>query len=244
MKSISHPSAIVRRSAARPRHGTRDLASHTIMAAGRQAPAAPSGAGEGGAGNPVRCPPAGDTVHREPQVDERTLIVAAAAGDREAFSGLVRLHQARLRALVALSLSERDDVLDVVQEAFVDAWRGLDQFDQTREFGPWLRTICRNRTLKFMHDRLPKCRRELALVDELLIAAMPTEEVAEGRLQAMRRCLEQLAVDHRRLLQQRFAEGVAVQDLAVATGKSPNAVSMILLRLKSAVQRCAAGAAP
>ena len=57
-------------------------------------------------------------------VDERMLISAAKGGDREAFSGLVRLHQARLRALVALSLSERDDVLDVVQESFVDAWRG------------------------------------------------------------------------------------------------------------------------
>lgn len=174
-------------------------------------------------------------------MDERTLIIAAIAGDREAFGGLVRLHQARLRALVALSLSERDDVLDVVQESFVDAWRGLEQFDQAREFGPWLRTICRNRTLKFMRDRLPKRRRELALVDEQLIAAMPADEAVEGQLQALRRCLDQLAVDHRRLLQQRFCDGIAVQDLAQAMGKSPNAVSMMLLRLKIAVQRCAAG---
>ncbi|HEX3135265.1 MAG TPA: sigma-70 family RNA polymerase sigma factor [Planctomycetota bacterium] len=176
-------------------------------------------------------------------MDERELITAAVAGDQEAFAGLVRLHQARLRGLVALSLSDRDDVLEVVQESFVDAWRGLDRFDQTREFGPWLRTLCRNRTLKFLRDRLPKRRRELALVDDALIAA-PMVEPVDGRLAALRRCLELLDADHRRLLEQRYGNDVAVQDLAVALGKSPNAVSMILLRLKSVLQRCVAGVAP
>ncbi len=75
-------------------------------------------------------------------MDERALITAAITGDQDAFAGLVRLHQARLRGLVALSLSERDDVLEVVQESFVDAWRALDRFDQTREFWPsWDRRL-------------------------------------------------------------------------------------------------------
>lgn len=176
-------------------------------------------------------------------MDERALITAAIAGDQDAFAGLVRLHQARLRGLVALTLSERDEVLEVVQESFVDAWRALDRFDQAREFGPWLRTICRNRTLKHLRDRLPRRRRELALVDDVLLAA-PVSEPADDRLAALRRCLEHLDADHRRLLERRFAEGVAVQDLALALGKSPNAVSMILLRLKAALMRCVAGATP
>jgi RNA polymerase sigma-70 factor (ECF subfamily) len=174
-------------------------------------------------------------------VDERDLIAAAVAGGQDAFAGLVRLHQARLRGLVALSLSDRDDVLEVVQETFVDAWRALDRFDQTREFGPWLRTICRNRTLKFLRDRLPKRRRELALVDEALLAAPAVDAPIPDRLEALRRCLEQLASEQRHLLQQRYADGVAVQELAVALDKSPNAVSMILLRLKGVLQRCVAG---
>ncbi len=173
---------------------------------------------------------------------ERDLIRAAVAGDQEAFAGLVRLHQARLRGLVALSLSDRDDVLEVVQESFVDAWRGLDRFDQAREFGPWLRTICRNRTLKFLRDRLPQRRRELALVDEALIALPAAEEPAIDRLAALRHCLERLAAPQRRLLEQRYGDGVAVQELADALGKSPNAVSMILLRLKDALHRCVSGA--
>jgi RNA polymerase sigma-70 factor (ECF subfamily) len=172
--------------------------------------------------------------------DER-LIQAAVAGDREAFGQLVRRHQARLRAQVALAVADRDDVLDIVQESFVDAWRGLDRFDTTREFGPWLRTICRNRVLKHLRDRLPKRRRELALVDEALIACVP-EEASGDLLATLRRCLATLDASHRQLLERRYHDGVAVQELAGELGKTPNAVSMILIRLKTALQRCMAGA--
>jgi RNA polymerase sigma-70 factor (ECF subfamily) len=187
----------------------------------------------------VRSPGITGTVNQEQRMDESQAIGAAIAGDREAFGHLVRLHQARLRALAALSLTDREAVLDVVQESFVDAWRALDRFDRSREFGPWLRTICRNRVLKHLRDRLPRRRRELALVDEALIAAPPAEDAApEGRLSTLRRCLENLDDHHRKLLERRYHDGATVQDLAQALGKSPNAVSMILLRLKAVLQRC------
>jgi RNA polymerase sigma-70 factor (ECF subfamily) len=172
-------------------------------------------------------------------VDETDLVRAARDGEREAFAGLVRLHQARLRALVALSLPSRDDVHDVVQEAFIDAWRGLPGFEAGREFGPWLRTICRNRVAKFLRDRMPTRRRELALVDAALLE-QPTDADDDGerRLSALRACLETLDAAHRELLAARYRDEIAVQALAAQAGKSPNAVSMILIRLKAALMRC------
>ncbi len=179
-------------------------------------------------------------------MDERTYLAAAAQGDRDAFSELVRLHQSRLRGMVALSVRDRDDVLDIVQESFVDAWRGLEHFDSTREFGPWLRTICRNRLAKYMRDHVAKRSHAVALVDAALQQerfTATTDEVDDKRLFDLRRCLEQLDHDHRELVRQRYADGVAVTDLAQQLGKSPNAVSMILLRIKAILQRCVAGEA-
>ncbi len=176
-------------------------------------------------------------------MDEAAWVRQAMAGDRDAYSALVRLHQARLRALVSLSIPSRDDVHDIVQEAFIDAWRGLPRFDAQREFGPWLRTVCRNRVARFLRDRLPQRRRELAMVDAALIAS-PVEGddlAAEQRLAALRHCLGSLDDAHRRLLAMRYLEEVAVQDIAIVLGKSPNGVSMMLLRLKAALMRCVAG---
>jgi RNA polymerase sigma-70 factor (ECF subfamily) len=179
-------------------------------------------------------------------VDERTYLAAAAQGDRDAFSELVRLHQSRLRGMVALTVRDRDDVLDIVQESFVDAWRGLEHFDLTREFGPWLRTICRNRLAKYMRDHVAKRSHAVALVDSVLQHERFATSVNEGddkRLFALRRCLEHLDHDHRELVRQRYAEGVAVTELAQQLGKSPNAISMMLIRIKAILQRCVAGGA-
>lgn len=172
-------------------------------------------------------------------MDEAMLVRQAQGGDREAFAQLVRLHQERLRGLVALSIPGHDDVHDLVQEAFVDAWRGLPGFDTGRDFAPWLRTICRNRVRKFLRDRLPRRRRELALVDEALLAA-PEPPEDDRRLPALRACLGRLAEGQRRLLARRYRDGEPVQAIAEAIGRSPNAVSMLLLRLRSALVKCVA----
>jgi len=175
--------------------------------------------------------------------EEEILIPRAMAGDREAFTQLVVLHQARLRALAALLVPGRDDVHDIVQEAFIDAWRWLPGFDPSRAFGPWLRTICRNRSYKFLRDRLPQRRRELALVDAALLAdpGPPDETASEERLNALRTCLGSLDEAQRQVLSWRYQDDQPVQDIADRLGKHPNSISMILLRLKAALMKCVDG---
>jgi RNA polymerase sigma-70 factor, ECF subfamily len=173
-------------------------------------------------------------------MDETELVKRAIAGDHDAFANLVRLHQGRLRGMVALTIFTTDDVHDVVQESFIDAWNGLPGFEAGCEFGPWLRTICRHRVQRFLRQRLPHRRQALALVDEALLTSPPKDE-GEGndrRLSALRTCLAELASGHRQLVTQRFRDGIAVQDIASQLGRSPNAVSMLLLRLKSSLMRC------
>jgi RNA polymerase sigma-70 factor, ECF subfamily len=176
-------------------------------------------------------------------MDDGAWLRLAMAGDRDAFAALVHQHQARLRAFTALTVSNRDDVHDIVQETFIDAWRGLPGFDATREVGPWLRTICRNRTNKFLRDRLPRRRRELALVDAALIAGAPEVDdlSCDQRLEALRACVDSLDAAHRHLLTLRYHDDVPVQDIATSLGKSPNGVSMMLLRLKSVLMKCVDG---
>lgn len=175
-------------------------------------------------------------------MDEQQLIAAAMTGDREAFAGLVRLHQRSLRALAALAMLPPDDVNDVVQEAFIDAYRHLDRFDPKREFGPWLRTICRNRIQRFLRDRKTRRRHELALIDDAL-APDPGGEDADaalGRIAALRRCLAKLEERHRTVVAMRFHDGLAVKDIAERLGRSANSISVLLFQLKSALQRCVA----
>ncbi|HET7488663.1 MAG TPA: sigma-70 family RNA polymerase sigma factor [Acidimicrobiales bacterium] len=82
------------------------------------------------------------------------LVEAAKAGDRAAFGHLVRRHGARLLAL-ARQVVGPDGAEDAVQEAMIDAWRGIGGFAGNAAVGTWLYRITLNRCLAERRRRRP-----------------------------------------------------------------------------------------
>lgn len=76
---------------------------------------------------------------------DNALALSAAGGDRRAFALLVERHSGPLvKAARGFGLPE-SDVEDVVQEAFVAAWRNLAGYDPARPFRAWLFQIAINK---------------------------------------------------------------------------------------------------
>jgi RNA polymerase sigma-70 factor (ECF subfamily) len=75
---------------------------------------------------------------------ERKLIEAAQYGDKKAFGQLVRKHQKRLFRYIYGLVGSFDATEDIVQEAFVKAFRAIKTFKTQYDFYPWLSTIARN----------------------------------------------------------------------------------------------------
>ena len=75
--------------------------------------------------------------------DDREIMARLAAGDREALAPLMELHYRRLYRIALAYLRQRDDALDVVQEAFVRAFQAAPRWDGTAA-GPWLSRITVN----------------------------------------------------------------------------------------------------
>jgi len=76
---------------------------------------------------------------------DEDLAALAKGGDRAAFDVLVRRHKVSLYRFVRHYVGNADDAYDVLQEAFIAAWRGLRKFDHARPFPPWLKTIALNK---------------------------------------------------------------------------------------------------
>lgn len=175
--------------------------------------------------------------------EEPGLVRAAQQGDAEAFTELVRRHQAALRALAAMAMLGPDDVADVVQEAFIAAYRHLADVDPDRPLGPWLRTICRNQVRNFIRDRMARHRRERPGQADAAIVDPDSDvpEDAERRLAALRACLARLDERKRQMLTRRFLDGAAVKDIAASLGISANNVSVQISQVKTVLLRCMAG---
>jgi RNA polymerase sigma-70 factor (ECF subfamily) len=77
-----------------------------------------------------------------PSLEEKSAIARLKQGDLDGLEALVKRHQ--VRAVSAAYLIVRDPKLaeDIVQEAFLRAAEKIDQFDESRPFGPWfLRSV-------------------------------------------------------------------------------------------------------
>lgn len=106
---------------------------------------------------------------------EQGFVLAAQAGDTEAFAALVRLHQRRAYAVARAIVLTHEDAEDAVQEGFLHAFKALGRFLPDQAFGAWLHRIVANAALDI--TRRKKVRDADALADTL---ASPFKDPGES----------------------------------------------------------------
>lgn len=84
---------------------------------------------------------------------EASLIRRSQSGDKEAFAVLVRRYAAGSIGSAYVLLRNHADALDVSQEAFVRAWRGIRRFAAEASFYTWYSTILRNLCVRRLRRR-------------------------------------------------------------------------------------------
>lgn len=157
------------------------------------------------------------------------------------FEARVREHQSGLRAFIRALGADDAWVDDLAQEAFIVAYRRLDQFEPGTDFGKWLRGIAR---FLVANERRKDIRRSrllpLAMVD--VLSRSESEDRAEPDftllLPAMRECVDQLPAHSRDLLHRRYAANDNATTLARRLGIKADTIRQQLLRIRVAVKEC------
>lgn len=169
--------------------------------------------------------------------DDRELMARLAAGDRDALAPLVERHYARLYRIALAYLRQREDALDVVQEAFVRAYQGASRWDGSAAAGPWLTRV----TVNLAIDRWRRNRRRgetfapLADDDHASSLADPVasaERGVHGREAGERvaRALRVLPERQRAVVVLRHYQDLSLEEIAEALGMSLGTVKSSLHR--------------
>lgn len=115
-------------------------------------------------------------------VDERTdsqLVHAVLDGERAAFTQLVRRHDPALRRMVFAMIRNATDLEDVLQDAYIKAFRSLGSFDVANSFKAWLHRI--GYTTALDHIRSNQ-RHSVDELPEVVVSAFCTESVAVSKV--------------------------------------------------------------
>ena len=165
---------------------------------------------------------------------EDTLIYRAQSGDEGAFADLMRSYHAFVYAIVVGVVDNSHDAEEVVQDAFLNAYQGLNQLEDATKFKSWLAEITRNRARNWLR----KQQGETISIDEVSEQILQTEDTPDERLarqeqrELIRRTMETLPQKDRDIARAFYLEGASYDELTSTHGLSYNAIAFRLSRAK------------
>lgn len=180
------------------------------------------------------------------------LVSAAKRGDLAAFELLVRRYQDRMLNIAFRIVGVYEDACEVVQDAFVAAYRGLTGFRGDARFTTWLTAITANLSRNRRQQLAARRRNEGASLDDPLPMAdcdlvpdppspapgvqeeLERQEVARK----VRECIAALDTDFREVLVLRDMEDFSYEEIGAALMIRGGTVKSRLFRAREAVKDC------
>ena len=172
------------------------------------------------------------------EAEDAAEVARARAGDEAAFRVLVERHSRAVFRLAFRITGNEHDAEDVVQEAFLKAYRRLGQFESRAQFGSWLYRIAANCALDLLRGRSRRDETPLSPETEEgpardVAAPDPSPERlafgAEVR-QRVGRAMARLSPLERSAFVLRHHEGLSIQEIGEALGLDTNATKHSIFR--------------
>lgn len=173
--------------------------------------------------------------------DDASLVRAMAAGDEAALGQLYDRWHPMVHGVVMRILRSGDDVDDVVEEAFWQAWRQASRFDGSRgTVQTWILTIARSRALDRVRS-LARRREEplevggVSELPQLTAEGSPAMDAeANERRTVLVAALAELPAEQREALEMGYFLGFSQSEIAERTGQP---LGTIKTRMRLAMQK-------
>jgi len=178
------------------------------------------------------------TEMTDEEIVRRTLL------DKETFVLLIERYEAKLgRYLERLGVGIPEDREDILQNAFIKAYKNLNSFDPTLAFSSWMYRIVHNEAMSFFRSKHARPQIILNEESEILITELQDDSadaslLAEERLsrKELTRAFVTLPQSYRDALTLRFFEDRSYAEMSDILQVPVGTVSTLLYRAKRALR--------
>jgi len=167
--------------------------------------------------------------------EEAALITKVLAGHLGAFEQLVQPHERKSLIIATSMVKDSDDAKDVVQEAFINAFRYLHKFDQKAMFSTWLYRIVVNQSLKFLRKQEGTTKVSEGYFQSSDMATSnlgPQNLEQQERRSAIEQVLKRMKPKEALMLQMHYLLELSVQEIEESTGFSKSNIKVLLHRAR------------
>lgn len=184
--------------------------------------------------------------------DDAALADACRTGDLAAFELLVKRHQRMLLNVAFRITGVYEDACDIVQDAFIAAWRKIGDYRGEARLSTWLTAIVVNLSRNRLQQMQVKARAEAYSLDAPpagsdcgLLPDPPghapsvLERMEEAELRgALQRCIHALTTEFREVLVLRDMQELSYEEVGGALGLREGTVKSRLFRARESVKDC------
>ncbi len=155
-------------------------------------------------------------VYNRVESDE-ALLQAVKNGDCESFNPLIERYKLALYKVMYRMVLNRDDAEDLVEEAFIKAYRSIKRFDTSRPFYTWLRRIAVNNAINFLKKERRNLTQPLEYVEKRLSnnrqdpVAMTEQKLMREKIN---RAMAQLPEEFRVILSLKVEEDLSYNEIS------------------------------
>lgn len=170
-------------------------------------------------------------------------IKAVRNGDLDEYRAVVATYHQPLRAALTGLCPPGVDAAEIAHLAFVQAYRNLNHYRPGTNFFAWLCAIGRNQLLAESKRLLRQSRNkhnylEHALTQQLLTRLEAHEELSELRFRFLDECVALLSPSAQALLEARYHQRLAIEEIGKILSKTVSAVSVQLFTLRQKLREC------
>jgi RNA polymerase sigma-70 factor (ECF subfamily) len=180
-----------------------------------------------------------------PGVDDFVLVRACQDGNDEAFGALVGRHQKKMLNIAYRMTGDHEAACDIVQDAFLSAYRAIRKFRGDAKFSTWLYGIVVNTSRTWLKQ---SHRGKMISMDDP--ATAPCGCVAAGSASALevlerkeiqaavQHCIEALDLEYQEVMVLRDTQGLAYEEIGRILGVPQGTIKSRLFRARDAVKNC------
>jgi RNA polymerase sigma-70 factor (ECF subfamily) len=183
------------------------------------------------------------------EATDAVAVEQALAGDRDAFRVLVERHSRTIFRLAYRMTGNEHDAEEVVQEAFLRAYKRLNKFESRANFGTWLYRIAVNCALDLMRVRRRDEAQRYEQPDTAEEGLDPVQQVAadtpspermalSGEMgRRVKTALSELSATERAAFVMRHCDGLSIEEIGAALGLRTSATKNSIFRAVQKLRR-------
>jgi RNA polymerase sigma-70 factor (ECF subfamily) len=191
-----------------------------------------------------------DAQNRTIEDDDAGFVARCQRGETDSFAFLVRRHQKKMLNIAYRIIGDYEEACDVVQEAFLSAWRAIGKFRGDARFSTWLCGIVLNHAKSRVAQRAARSRVKGASLDDpeisadgrLLIEhccqeASVIEQIDKREREAkVQKCISALEGEQREVLVLRDIQGFSYEEIGAMLKLPEGTVKSRLFRARNALK--------